>query len=102
MNDQSGVGKLTDEEAKEMLEKLSRHFWASAWRMKVERAKALAESKPESCIAAEDLEYSEKFADEIGHVFMMIDKSNLLARLIYEDESLRTEMCPIHKGIWSG
>lgn len=29
-------------------------------------------------------------------------KSNLLARLLYADEPLRTERCPEHKGRWSG
>ena len=29
-------------------------------------------------------------------------KSNLLARLVYQDEPLRTERCPEHKGRWSG
>jgi hypothetical protein len=31
-----------------------------------------------------------------------IGKSNLLARLIYNREPLRTQPCPIHKGRWSG
>lgn len=29
-------------------------------------------------------------------------KSNLLARLIYGGEKIRTRMCPKHKGVWSG
>jgi len=29
-------------------------------------------------------------------------KSHLLWRLIYADESLRTQKCPVHKGHWSG
>ena len=39
---------------------------------------------------------------QIDFVFMQIAKSNLLARLLYEGESLRTEPCPVHKGFWSG
>lgn len=31
-----------------------------------------------------------------------IRKSNLLGRLLYAKEPLRTRMCPIHKGHWSG
>lgn len=31
-----------------------------------------------------------------------IEKSNLLARLLYAGEPLRTRMCPEHKGRWNG
>ena len=33
---------------------------------------------------------------------MQIGKSCLLSRLVYIGEPLRTEKCPIHKGVWSG
>jgi hypothetical protein len=32
----------------------------------------------------------------------MIAKSNLLYRLLYLGERLRTEPCPRHRGVWSG
>jgi hypothetical protein len=110
--------KLSDVEVKEMLTKLRAHFgepvmpvgqycaalnlWASALRMKVDRAEAAAAAEPESEYAKDDLKQAEKFASDVGYVFMMITKSNLLSRLIYEGESLRTEMCSVHKGRWSG
>jgi hypothetical protein len=31
-----------------------------------------------------------------------IGKSSMLGRLIYDGEKLRTEKCPVHKGVWSG
>lgn len=31
-----------------------------------------------------------------------IRKSNLLYRLIYEEQKLRTDQCPVHKGHWTG
>jgi hypothetical protein len=31
-----------------------------------------------------------------------LQKSNLLWRLIYRGQPLRTEMCPLHQGQWSG
>jgi hypothetical protein len=118
MSGQLDVGRLADDEVKEMLGKLSRHFsepvmpvgqycaalnlWASALRMKVERAEAVVAIKPESEYAKNDLKEAMDFAKEVSRVFMMIDKSNLLSRLIYQGESLRTEMCPVHKGVWSG
>ncbi len=121
MNDQSGVGKLSDEEVKEMLAKLSKHFgepvmpvgqycaalnlWASALRMKSDRltAFARAEVKRSADRAASDAaDEAFKFANAVDWVFMHIGKSNLLSRLIYEGESLRTEICSVHKGRWSG
>lgn len=38
----------------------------------------------------------------LDSVLLAIRKSNLLHRLIYLGEPLRTEMCPEHKGRWSG
>lgn len=41
-------------------------------------------------------------ADDIHRTSLHVSKSNLLARLIYSGEALRTQPCPIHKGHWSG
>lgn len=49
-----------------------------------------------------DLRHAEQEAFRVGDVFMQISKSNLLARLLYNGEKLRTKMCPEHKGVWSG
>jgi hypothetical protein len=43
-----------------------------------------------------------EFAEHWRVVEIAIHKSNLLERLIYHHEPLRTEMCPVHKGRWSG
>lgn len=96
------------------------NLWASALRMKAERlntpwvcdgtcsgdelgdcnhASRTTEAMDQT---KRDADHATKFADEVGGVFMQISKSNLLARLIYEGESLRTEMCPVHNGVWSG
>ena len=45
---------------------------------------------------------AEEDAQAISRVFMKIRKSNLLCRLLYAGQELRTEMCPTHKGKWSG
>jgi hypothetical protein len=50
---------------------------------------------------AELLNY-ERAAHQVERVFLAIHKSNLLARLLYVGEKLRTTMCPEHKGHWSG
>jgi hypothetical protein len=43
-----------------------------------------------------------KFADHWSFIELAFHKSCLLDRLIYAREPLRTEMCPRHKGKWSG
>lgn len=44
----------------------------------------------------------EAMVRDIGNTRLHIAKSNLLARLLYAGEELRTEPCPIHNGHWSG
>lgn len=43
-----------------------------------------------------------QFAKHWNYIRLAISKSNLLHRLFYGGEDLRTEECPIHKGKWSG
>jgi hypothetical protein len=43
-----------------------------------------------------------ELSQSIGTTFLGIRKSNLLARLLYAGEELRTEKCPVHKGRWTG
>jgi hypothetical protein len=47
-------------------------------------------------------QWREEFAQHWLWLHRAIIKSNLLWRLMYEDEKLRTVPCPIHKGRWSG
>jgi len=49
-----------------------------------------------------DLAQCMSMSDSVGDVFLQISKSNLLARLLYAGEKLRSKMCPEHKGKWSG
>ena len=42
------------------------------------------------------------FRDAWEYVSMQIEHSNLLWRLLYAGEAVRTKPCPIHKGRWSG
>ena len=44
----------------------------------------------------------ESAAESANYTFLQIRKSNLLARLLYEGETLRKQRCPEHKGKWSG
>jgi hypothetical protein len=53
-----------------------------------------------------DLEETRKWRENFRRRWDFIDlairKSCLLDRLIYGGETLRTEVCPVHKGHWSG
>lgn len=94
---------MTDDEAKAMLASLSEHFkepvmpvsrycaslqlWQGALRDRAERT--------------ED-KVDKEFSAAVDRVFLNLQKSNLLWRLIYRGQPLRTEMCPLHQGQWSG
>jgi len=42
------------------------------------------------------------YHEHLQHIYIDIRKSNLLARLLFGGEKLRTKKCPIHQGHWSG
>lgn len=48
------------------------------------------------------VENGHREAEAVRRVFLLIRKSSLLGRLIYGGESLRTEKCPTHEGVWRG
>lgn len=64
----------------------------------------------EKCVPEDDrrrfrigeLRAAESMSDAVDFAFMSITKSALLDRLLYRGESLRSRMCPKHKGKWSG
>lgn len=92
--------KLTDTEAEELLAKLSRHYNEPVKPVsrycKSFRTWALA-------VIERDEGLDEKgYSKYLPPILRDISKSNLLARLIYADEPLRTEKCPEHKGHWDG
>jgi len=49
-----------------------------------------------------ELRRLEKSTVALDDADLQIRKSNLLARLIYGGQKLRTQMCPEHKGEWTG
>ena len=53
-------------------------------------------------ISESDDKQLQEIAENSFAIRLAISKSNLLYRLIYLGEDLRTEKCPIHKGTWSG
>jgi hypothetical protein len=94
---------MTGEQAETMLKMLSEHFkepvmpvgrYCAALRIYAgaidDRARRTKEKR--------DVEH----ADQVHHVFLQVQKSNLLYRLIYLGEELRPVACPEHQGRWSG
>lgn len=49
-----------------------------------------------------NLQHYHLMVDYVRYVFIQISKSNLLYRLIYLGKEPMKEMCPVHKGRWSG
>lgn len=102
------MSKLTDEEVAEMLNKLSEHFREpvmpvshycraiGAWFDAITKLNRDAENKPFR------MRQGHTYWQHLRHVKRDILKSNLLGRLIYGGEKLRTEECPDHKGRWTG
>jgi len=88
-------GVLTDEQVKEMLSQLEAHFDEPV-RPVSEYCEALETWSRVVC---------KKYPAEArvhSSIRLSVKKSNLLARLIYDGEKLRTRECPIHKGEWNG
>ncbi len=50
----------------------------------------------------EGINHGQKYFESLEFMRIDIRKSNLLGRLLYAKEPLRTRMCPIHKGHWNG
>ena len=106
-----GSKHIPEERLKEMLDELQAHFgepvrpvseycqafydWHKAIIEKVKRVEAGEER--------ESMEgYYEGIRDALNTLVIPIRKSNYLWRRIYGDGFHRTEMCPEHKGRWSG
>ena len=47
-------------------------------------------------------EWRANFRKHWAFMRLAASKSNLLGRLVYGEQDVRTEMCPTHKGHWSG
>jgi len=77
----------------------------AAWKLhdaekRVDRNDGLPRSPRDSALA--ELRASEDLLAQIHYVFTQIHKSNLLHRLLYQGQKLRSRPCPEHKGTWSG
>jgi len=76
-----------------------------AWKLhdaekRVERDDGLPRSPRDQQLL--ELRSQEHQLGQIHYVFTQIHKSNLLHRLLYQGQRLRSRPCPEHKGTWSG
>ncbi|MHA2426992.1 MAG: hypothetical protein ACXADB_03070 [Candidatus Hermodarchaeia archaeon] len=104
---------LTDEQVQKMLDRLANHFGCPVrpvnqycealreWAYQISIINQEAE-KVAKAAGTESTRHGCEYHEHLRHIMMDIRKSNLLFRLIYAGEELRTEQCPIHKGKWSG
>lgn len=99
--------KWTEDEARDLLVKLSLYYDEPVKPIS-EYCRALRtwqRAIEDACEREPDQGLRESFrvmARDIRTVGLYVDKSNLLARLLYLGEELRPDPCPIHKGHWSG
>lgn len=114
---------MTEDEAQEMIRKLEQHyaepvmrvsFYCNAlrtwYRALVQRHGDLYERYKNSPPTNEhdqkylnrEIQREAELLAGLSSIMIMISKSNLLARLIYGKEPIRTIKCAEHKGHWSG
>lgn len=104
--------KLTPEQAEEMLMRLTRHFNEPVLPMSKYCAafQTWAEVVERACTdptLMRDPEYPRRqyghaYHEHLRYILLDIRKSNLLGRMLYGGEPLRTEKCPEHGGHWDG
>jgi hypothetical protein len=62
----------------------------------------IVKNNTDSTIIQGGTNHGQKYFEFLNQMRIDIRKSNLLGRLLYAKEPLRTRMCPIHKGHWNG
>jgi len=62
----------------------------------------IAKNNTDPALRRHDREQGYDYFKFLNHMRIDIRKSNLLGRLLYGKEPLRTRMCPVHKGHYNG
>ena len=103
---------MTNDEAEVLLKELSEHYKQPV--MPIKKYCAAIETWMDAIRdgvrrRTDHPEYQHGFDyhNHLSHISLDIQKSGLLARLLYAGEELRTEMCPVHQGhmdtaLWCG
>ncbi len=103
---------LSEEQAEALLKTLSEHYsqpvmpvdrYCAALRTWVDQIAWInAPGRSMNADGTEELRQGYRYVEVLRSVLLDINKSNLLSRLIYGGEKLRTRPCPKHEGRWSG
>lgn len=107
--------KLTNEQANDMMRQLSEHFgepvmplkafcftmrrWVDCIEQGVQDRKAENDGLGRG---GNQHQHGQEYVAQLGHILTDIAKSDLLGRLFYGHEQVRTVKCPEHKGHWVG
>lgn len=62
----------------------------------------IVNNNSDPALIQEGINHGQTYFECLDRMRIDIRKSNLLGRLLLAKEPLRTRMCPIHKGHWSG
>lgn len=102
------VGQLTPEQAQAMLDRLIKYHGGAVapvdeyCRVLFAYHDAIGQASRDETMPDDYRKAMRDQYDQILKVRMSATKSNLLHRLLYQGEALRTKKCPQHKGRWSG
>ena len=89
--------KISNWQAEQMLVQLSEHYG-----QRVAPVSKYCEALETWAEVVNSGDYQRVEKDTIDTIRLAIYKSNLLNRLVYMGEPLRTKKCPTHDGHWSG
>src|SRR5260370_17317421 len=62
----------------------------------------IVKNNTDPTLTQQGINHGQKYFESLKFMRVDIRKSNLLGRLLYAKEPLRTRMCPLHKGHWNG
>lgn len=103
---------LLKEEAEQLLELLTKYYKQPVMPMNrfCETMRTwmdcVVKNNTDATLTGEDgrqgMNHGSEYYKHFGSINTDISKSNLLGRMFYGGEKLRTRMCPTHKGHWSG
>jgi hypothetical protein len=97
-----------DAEAQELLAKLEDYYHQPVLPLRsfckaIETwMECIIKNNTEPELVRHDLESGRRYYKHLPQLKIDIRKSNLLGRLLFAKESLRSKMCPKHKGHWDG
>jgi len=97
-----------DEEAQELLKRLEQYYGqpvlplGSFCRAMKAWMDCIVKNNTDPALLQAWDNHGNRYFSFLGQLYIDVRKSNLLGRLLYAKEPLRTRMCPSHKGHYNG